>query len=100
MLRQVEISRRLADLSGPVEKRIARLLLTLSERMGRREGETLVIPLALTRQEIADMTSTTTETAIRVMSRWAKDNVVATRPDGFTLLDLAALRRAADEPTG
>jgi CRP/FNR family transcriptional regulator len=100
MLRQFEISRRLADLSGPVERRIARLLLALSERLGRREGETLVIPLALTRQEIADLTSTTTETAIRVMSRWAKENVVSTRPDGFVLLDLAALHAAADEAPG
>ena len=34
------------------------------------------------------------------MSRWAKENVVATRPDGFALLDLDALRAAADEPPG
>ncbi len=59
-----------------------------------------MIPLALTRQEIADMTSTTVETAIRVMSRWAKENVVATRPDGFALLDVPALKAAADEPAG
>jgi CRP-like cAMP-binding protein len=100
MLRQIEISRRLADLSSPVERRIARLLLALSRRLGRREGDVLLIPLALTRQEIADLTSTTTETAIRVMSRWAKENVVATRPDGFALLDLAALRAAAAETAG
>ena len=100
MLRQFEISRRLADLAGPVERRIARLFLALAERLGRPEGQALVIPLALTRQEIADLTSTTTETAIRVMSRWAKENVVATRPDGFALLDLDALRAAADEPPG
>ncbi len=38
MLRQFEISRRLADLTGPVEKRIARLFLMLARRVGRRRG--------------------------------------------------------------
>ncbi|HEX5856042.1 MAG TPA: Crp/Fnr family transcriptional regulator, partial [Thermoanaerobaculia bacterium] len=91
MLRQFEISRRLADLTGPVEKRIARLLLMLATRVGRREGAGATIPLALSRQEIADMTATTIETAIRVMSRWGKENVVITGADAFTIPDLQAL---------
>ena len=91
MLRQFEISRRLADLTGPVEKRIARLLLMLATRVGRRAGAGATIPLALSRQEIADMTATTVETAIRVMSRWGKENVVITGPDAFTIPDLQAL---------
>src|SRR5665647_2280130 len=57
MLRQFEITRRLADLTGPVDKRIARLLLMLATRVGRREGAGATIPLALSRQEIADMTA-------------------------------------------
>ena len=47
MLRQFEITRRLADLTGTVEKRIARLLLMLAARVGRREGAGATIPLAL-----------------------------------------------------
>lgn len=97
MLRQFEITRRLADLTGPVEKRIARLLLMLATRVGRREGDATTIPLALSRQEIADLTATTVETAIRVMSRWGKDGVVITATDGFTIPDLEAFRRLAEE---
>ena len=92
MLRQFEITRRLADLTGPVEKRIASLLLMLATRVGKREGAGATIPLVLSRQEIADLTATTVETAIRVMSRWGKEKVVLTGPDGFTVPDLLALR--------
>ena len=97
MLRQFEISRRLADLTGPVEKRIARLLLMLATRVGRRAGAGATIPLALSRQEIADMTATTVETAIRVMSRWGKENVVITGPDAFTIPDLQALAALTED---
>lgn len=92
MLRQFEITRRLADLTGPVEQRIARLFLMLSARLGRREGPATAIPLALSRQEIADLTATTVETSIRVMSRWGKDGLVMTGADGFTIPDLDALK--------
>ena len=97
MLRQFEISRRLADLTGPVEKRIARLLVMLATRVGRRAGAGATIPLALSRQEIADMTATTVETAIRVMSRWGKENVVITGPDAFTIPDLQALAALTED---
>lgn len=96
MLRQFEISRRLADLSGPVERRIARLLLMLAQRMGRREGKGAQVPLALSRQEIADLTATTVETAIRVMSRWGKEDLVITGPDGFTIPDLEAFEQLSE----
>jgi CRP-like cAMP-binding protein len=91
MVRQFEIARRLADLTGPVEKRIARLLLMLATRVGCRKGFRATISLALSRQEIADMTATTVETAIRVMSRWGKENVVVTASEGFEIPDVRAL---------
>jgi CRP/FNR family transcriptional regulator len=97
MLRQFEITRRLTDLTGPVEWRIARLFLMLAERLGRRQGATVTIPLALSRQEIADLTATTIETAIRVMSRWGREGLVTTGAGGFTIPDVGALRAAARE---
>ena len=100
MVRQFEITRRLADLSAPVERRIARLFLTLARRMGRAEGGQITIPLALSRQEIAELTATTVETAIRVMSRWGKDGLVATTSDGFVLNDEAALKQVAHAEPG
>ena len=93
VVRQLEMTRRLADMVGSVEYRMARMFLALAGRVGRKEGTGTAIPLALSRQEIADMAGTTVETAIRVMSRWGKEGLVATRDDGFLVPDLAALER-------
>ena len=63
--------------------------------MGRAERGGTFIPLALSRQELADMTGTTIETCIRIMSRWNKDAVVRTEKDGFVVIDAAELERIA-----
>lgn len=95
MLRQLELTRRIADLTGNVEFRMARLFITLAEKAGVRDGDGVDIPIALSRQEIADLTATTPETAIRVMSRWGKKKLVVTRRDGFSIPKLAALKGVA-----
>ena len=95
-LRLVELTNRLAELTGGrVEPRFARLFLKLADQIGRVEGDGVVIPLPLSRQELADLTGTTIETAIRIMSRWGKEGVVATEKDGFVILDRAALELLA-----
>ena len=63
--------------------------------MGRPERGGTFIPLALSRQELADVTGTTIETSIRIMSRWNKDDVVRTEKDGFVVLDRGELERVA-----
>ena len=94
--RLVELTTRLTELSGGrVEARLARFLLKLADDMGQRQPDGIFIPLALSRQEIADMIGTTIETSIRIMSRWGKENVVRTDKSGFTLLDRAALEAVA-----
>ena len=70
-----------------VENRFAAVFLALAETTGRVADGVLRIAQPLSRQELADLTGTTLETAIRVMSRWSREGVVATRPDGFLLLD-------------
>jgi CRP/FNR family transcriptional regulator len=52
--------------------------------------------MPLTRQELADLTGTTVETCIRIMSRWGKEGVVSTERDGFLVKDEAALERLAE----
>lgn len=52
-----------------VEQRIARLLLRLAAASGEKQEDGVYITVPLTRREIADMTGTTVETAIRVMSK-------------------------------
>ncbi len=59
-----------------VEKRIASLLLKLSEKTGVGEGDYIKIDFPLTRQEISEMVGTTVETCIRTMSKFQKQNMV------------------------
>lgn len=91
-LRLVELTTRLAELTGGrVEARFARLFLKLADQLGRPDRGGLFIPLVLSRQELADMTGTTIETSIRIMSRWGKDDVLRTEKDGFVLVGRDAL---------
>ena len=91
-LRLVELTTRLAEMTGGrVEVRLARLFLKMAEQMGKPERGGVFIPLSLSRQELADLTGTTIETAIRTMSRWGRDGVIRTEKDGFVVLDQAAL---------
>ena len=97
-VRMVELTNRLAELSGSrIEPRFARLFLKLAADMGHPGPRGTVIPLVLSRQELADMTGTTIETCIRIMSRWNKDAVVRTEKDGFVVLDRSELERIAAE---
>jgi CRP/FNR family transcriptional regulator len=53
------------------------------------------IPMVLSRQELADLTGTTIETCIRLMSRWGKDGIVSTEKDGFVIHDRPVLEKLA-----
>jgi CRP/FNR family transcriptional regulator len=95
--RLVELTNRLAELSGgTIERRFARLFLKLASEMGRQERGGTFVPLSLSRQELADMTGTTIETCIRIMSRWGKQEIVRTEKDGFVVLDRGALQGVAE----
>jgi CRP/FNR family transcriptional regulator len=95
--RIVELTQRIPEVAGGrVETRFALLFLKLSENLGRPEEEGTFIPLPLSRQDLADLTGTTLETSIRVMSRWGKEGVVRTAPDGFRIGDRELLDRLAN----
>jgi CRP-like cAMP-binding protein len=97
-VRLVELTNRLAALTGGrIEGRFARLFLKLAHEMGRPDRGGVFVALPLSRQELADMTGTTIETCIRIMSRWNKESVVRTEKDGFVVLDRAALDALAAE---
>ena len=91
-LRLAELANRVAELSGGrVEPRFARLFLKLAHEQGRHERGGMFVPVPLSRQELADMTGTTVETSIRIMSRWGKQRIVLTEKDGFVVIDTAEL---------
>ncbi|MCZ7651190.1 MAG: Crp/Fnr family transcriptional regulator [Thermoanaerobaculia bacterium] len=96
-MRLIQLTSRLADLAGGhVDARLARLLGKLSDEVGRSAPGGRLIPLRLTRQELADFVGTTAETAIRILGRWAKRGIVRTeRGGGFLIADADALARIA-----
>ena len=78
----------------PVEQRLARLLLTLANKVGRqRDG---VVVVNATRQELADMIGTTVETTIRLTTKWQRAGIITTARHAVTLSDRDALRAIAD----
>jgi len=82
---------RLSDIAGErVEQRIASVLLMLSSKLGTE--------LPFTRQEIADMTGTTIETAIRVMSRLKERGIVRSARGKTVIADEAKLRLLSEGP--
>lgn len=80
----------------PAEARLAAMLVRLAERDGTKTTQGLMLPFHLTRQSLADMTGTTVETAIRVVSRWLKDGLLADEGGHLVLKDVEALRTLAE----
>jgi CRP-like cAMP-binding protein len=82
---------RLKDLAGErVEQRLARTLLMLSAKLGST--------LPFTRQEIADMAGTTTETAIRFMSRLKDGGIIRSTRGKIIILNETKLRLLSEGP--
>jgi len=85
--------------SDPVEARLASALVRLADREGVRAGSGVRLPFTLTRQSLADMTGTTVETAIRILSRWQRDGLVLEADGHLVLPDLEAVRVLAEADT-
>jgi CRP-like cAMP-binding protein len=84
----------------PVESRLAATLLRLADREGVRTKGGVELPFHLTRQSLADMSGTTVETAIRVVSRWLREEVVEDRGGRLVVRDRDALRDLAEGHAG
>ncbi len=69
-----------------VDVRVAHILLKLCDKVGERTLEGVKINLPLSRQDLADMTGTTIETAIRIMSKFRKEGLVFTEPGGYIVV--------------
>jgi CRP/FNR family transcriptional regulator len=80
----------------PVEARLAATLLRLADREGAGRDGGIALPFHLTRQSLADMSGTTVETAIRVVSRWLKEGLLADEGARLVILDQPELRDRAE----
>ena len=83
----------------PVEARLAATLLRLAKREGTRSDKGVTLPFHLTRQSLADMTGTTVETAIRILSRWLRDGVLEDDGGRLVLTDWEGLGALAEGET-
>ena len=82
---------RLKDLASErVEQRLARILLMLSSKIGPN--------IPFTRQEIADMVGTTTETAIRITSRLKDRGIISSVRGKIIILDETKLKLLSEGP--
>lgn len=77
------------------EKRIATTLLRLAEKLGEEHDVGLLIQTPLTRDELAEMTATTPETASRVISQFQKEGWISTGRQWVAITDLDALNEIA-----
>lgn len=94
--RQRAADRRLASLTQPSETRIAEMVLALTARFGERlDDGSVVVPHRITRANLAAMVGTTIETAIRTLSRWTRDGVLAPAEGSLVVNDVTALARIA-----
>ncbi len=74
-----------------VEKRIAHILLKLSDKFGEEKEVGLLLQLPLSRKELADMAGTSTETASRIMSRFNQDGMITSGRQWVAINDADAL---------
>jgi len=79
-----------------VEKRIAALLLKLSEKIGVDDDGFRKIDFPLTRQEISEMVGTTVETCIRTMSKLQKSGIIKSS-NGRISIKVNSLKRFLEE---
>lgn len=92
-------NRRISLFAASAEERLASTIIDLGERFGdeMEDGSTL-IPLRLTRAELAALVGTTVETTIRTLSRWSREGLVSTIDGGLTVHDPTALARRSAPP--
>lgn len=80
---------------GKVEERIAKVLLEIADRIGKKYEDIIVIDAPLTRLDIAEMTGTTVETTIRVMSKWKKQGIINAERGYIEIIKRRELERLA-----
>lgn len=74
------------------EKKISYMLLKLAKKLGQPQPVGLLIQTPLARDDLAEMTATTPETASRVISQFQKEGWIATGRQWIAIQDETALR--------
>lgn len=93
-----DANQRVLQLSSmPAEKRIAITLKKLARKLGRQKEALLLIDVPLSRDDLAEMTSTTPETVSRVMSQMQASGIIESGRQWVGISDLKVLEDLAGE---
>ena len=77
------------------DQRLAALLADLTTRNGVKDQQGIRLSMRLTRQDMANMIGATTETVIRIMSRFKRDRLVSGTANRLVILNLERLKTLA-----
>ncbi|HET7910135.1 MAG TPA: Crp/Fnr family transcriptional regulator [Nitrospira sp.] len=77
------------------DQRLAALLADLAARNGIKDAQGIRLPVRLTRQDMANMIGATTETVIRIMSRFKRAQLVSGTANRLVVLNLQQLKACA-----
>lgn len=80
-----------------VERRIALNLIKLARNTGVKNDDGIWLQIKLSRQDIANLSGTTIETAIRVMSKFKKDGLISEDKGHITITDRHQLVSLAED---
>ena len=74
------------------DQRLAALLADLATRNGISEPQGVRLPMRLTRQDMANMIGATTETVIRIMSRFKRERLVSGTANRLVISNIERLK--------
>ena len=77
------------------DQRLAALLVDLASRSGLADPQGIRLGIRLTRQDMANMVGATTETVIRIMGRFKRQQLVSGTAKRLVIRDLAGLKALA-----
>jgi CRP-like cAMP-binding protein len=77
-----------------VRERLAEVLLNLKENFGLNQSE--VLQISLTREELANIIGTATESVIRLLSEFKEDQIIELQGRQIRLINTAALTKLAN----
>jgi CRP-like cAMP-binding protein len=96
-----EAHTRLMEMSTElVEPRVARAILRLAKQAGRKVEGGIEIDFPVSRQDIAQMTSTTLHTVSRIMSAWEQRGLIESGRLRIVIRDPHALFQLGEGPEG
>ncbi|MFN8484789.1 MAG: Crp/Fnr family transcriptional regulator [Anaerolineae bacterium] len=96
--RMRELQERLQDLTTKhVEGRLAQTLQRLARQLGEPVAGGILINIPLPREDLAEMTGSTTFTVSRIISRWEHEGIIEARREHLLIRAPHALVRIAED---